>query len=53
MTDSLTVSSNIVFIRAMLCQSTTRVKLIIPRMTASADFEQRWRQSCVMATLVN
>jgi len=46
-TDSLTVSSNIVFIHAVPCRgcwSTTHVKLIVPRMTAIAGFEQRWRQ---------
>jgi len=43
----LTVSSNIVFISAVLCRgcwSTTHVKLIILQMTAIADFKQRWQQ---------
>jgi len=46
-TDRHTLSSNIVFISAVPCQGcqgTTRVKLIITRLTAIADFKQRWRQ---------
>jgi len=46
-TDRHTLSSNIVFIRAVPCQGcqgTTRVKLIITRLTAIADFKQRCRQ---------
>ena len=35
---------NIGFVRAVPCRGTTHVKLIIPRITAIADFEQRWRQ---------
>jgi len=35
---------NTVFIRAVSCRFTTLAKLIIPRITAIADFEQRWWQ---------
>jgi len=42
--DSCTLSSNIVFIHAVPCRSTTHVKLRIPQITAIADFKQRWQQ---------
>jgi len=34
----------LVFFHAVSCQFTTHVKMIIPRITPIADFEQRWRQ---------